>query len=216
MIQTMNTPSPYQSPESVNMPQPPPDLPLIATPEPSSIKVFGIMHLVIAAYGLFSAAASLVSTLFVDQFGKKFAAGASASGQASQDAMMIFMSETAVFTYVTLGFTLILAVILILAGIGLLRSRESGRVMSIRYAWVSLSTKAITLIFTFTHIIPATQKFASNMYKDMPGVSGDFMTKIMQYSQVFGLLISCIYPVIVLVFMNGQKIKEYMAARAAA
>jgi hypothetical protein len=216
MIQYMDTPSPYQSPESVNMPQPPPDLPMMATPEPSSIKVFGIMHLVIAAYGLFSAAASVLSTAVVGGISKNFPAGAAGSSEAAKAAMALFMQETAVFTYMGIGFTVILAIMLIIAGIGLLRAKEQGRLMSIRYAWVSIGTKVITLIFTITHVIPATKKFAKVIYQDLPGVGGDTMGAIMQYSQLFGILISCTYPVIVLVFMKGEKIKEYMAARAAA
>jgi hypothetical protein len=130
-------------------------------------------------------------------------------------AMMNYMNEMQVFTYVSLAFSMILSVLLIIAGIGLLKGRESGRVMSLRYAWASLVTKAITFAFTIAVVMPATKRMTDTLYQGLPGNMGNTMGSFMQYSQLITILFTCIYPIIVLVVMKGEKIKQYMAARAA-
>ena len=198
------------------MTQPSPDMGDIPMPEPSAIKVFGIMHLVVAAYGLFTGVAGLIATLFMDGFSKVMTAGSSGSGpsgDAQAEAMVTYMSALKPFTLVTLCFGFVLTVMLIIAGVGLLRSRESGRLMSIRYAWTSIITKLITLVYTFTHVIPITKRFSDSMYQGMPSGMGDTMSSIMQYSQVFSILVTFTYPVVVLFVMKGDKIRQYLAGR---
>lgn len=188
----------------------------MVVPEPGAIKTFGVLHLVVAGIGLVMNLFSLVSTIFFQSFTKRFAAPRGAAGPTvanQEDAMMLYMSEMQTYTYLTIAFNCILIVMLTIAGIGLLKGREKGRVMSIRYAWTSLATKLIAVIYTFALVIPATQRFTETMYQGLPGGMGNTMSSIMQYSQVFTILVYCAYPVVVLVVMKGEKIKEYLAGR---
>lgn len=199
-------------------PQPPMDVPDVMLREPGAIKVFGVLHLVIAAYGILMGLFSLLSTVFFQGISKSLATPRGAAGPSGADqemAMMNYMNDLKSYTYVSLAFTFLLAVLLIIAGIGLLKGREKGRVMSIRYAWVSLLTKAITFAITIAVVIPATKRMTDTLYQGMPGNLGNTMGSVMQYSQLVTILFMCIYPIVVLVVMKGQKIKEYMAARAA-
>ncbi len=187
--------------------------------EPGAIKTFGVLHLVIAGYGILMGVISLVGTVFFQGLSKSLATPRGVAGPSGADqemAMTNYMNELQVFTYVSLAFSMVLAVLLILAGIGLLKGRESGRVMSLRYAWASLVTKAITFAFTIAVVMPATKRMTETLYQGMPGKMGDTMGSVVQYSQLVTILITCIYPIVVLVVMKGQKIKEYLAARAAA
>jgi hypothetical protein len=51
------------------------------------------------------------------------------------------------------------------------------------------------------------------MYQGMPGGMSNTMGSIMQYSQIFGILITLAYPILVLVMMKGEKVKAYLAGR---
>lgn len=215
----MDTPSPYQTPQTQMPPQPPRDVPDVMLREPGAIKTFGVLHLVIAGYGILMGVISLVSTIFFQGLSKSLTTPRGAAGPSGADqemAMMNYMNDLKVYTYVSLAFTFLLAVLLIIAGIGLLKGRESGRVMSLRYAWASLVTKAITFAITIAVVMPATKRMTDTLYQGLPGKMGDTMGSFMQYSQLVTILFTCIYPIIVLVVMKGEKIKEYMAARAAA
>jgi hypothetical protein len=214
----MDTPSPYQTPQTQMPPQPPRDVPDVMLQEPGAIKTFGVLHLVIAGYGILMGLFSLLGTVFFQGLSKNLLSprgAAGPSGSEQEMAMMNYMNEMQVFTYVSLAFSMILSVLLIIAGIGLLKGRESGRVMSLRYAWASLVTKAITFAFTIAVVMPATKRMTDTLYQGLPGNMGNTMGSFMQYSQLITILFTCIYPIIVLVVMKGQKIKEYMAARAA-
>lgn len=181
--------------------------------EPGAIKTFGVIHLIIAGYGIITGLFSLLSTIFFQQFTQNFSGSSGPSGANQEMTMMSYMSELQVYTYSAIAFSFILAAMLIIAGIGLLKGREKGRVMSIRYAWTSMGMKLITLIFTIVVVMPATKRMTETMYSGMPGGVSNTMGSIMQYSQVFGILISFAYPILVLVMMKGEKVKEYLAGR---
>ena len=212
----METPSPYQSPQSHMSPQPPADIPDVMVREPGAIKVFGVFHLVIAGYGIIMGLFSLVSTLFLQEFTQKLTSASRPSGPSAPDqemAMMSYMNELKPFTYGSIAFSFILATMLIIAGIGLIKGREKGRVMSIRYAWTSLGMKLVTFIFTIAVVIPATKRMTDTLYQGLPGGLGNTMGSFMQYSQLLTIIMTCAYPIVVLIIMKGQKIKEYLAGR---
>jgi hypothetical protein len=212
----METPSPYQSPQSHMSPQPPADIPDVMMREPGAIKVFGVFHFVVAGYGIIMGLISLISTIFLQEFTRKLTSAGGPSGPSSPDqdmAMMSYMNELKPFTYVSIVFTFTLAVMLIIAGIGLIKGREKGRVMSIRYAWTSIGMKLMTFIYTIAVVIPATKRMTDAMYAGLPSGLGNTMGSFMQYSQLFTIIMTCAYPVVVLIIMKGQKIKEYLAGR---
>lgn len=193
-----------------------PDVVLI---EPGAIKVFGVLHLVIAGYGIFTEAINLVINIFFPDLARSLSKprGISAPSGAEQEmALMNYMNEVKTYSYISSAFGFVLAVMLILAGIGLLKGREKGRVMSLRYAWISLATKIVSFLFAVAVVMPATKRMADSLYHDVPGTYGKIMVTVMQYSPSVVILISCIYPIVVLMVMKGQKIKEYMAARTTA
>ncbi len=198
------------------MPQPPEYVLEPMIHEPASIKVFGIMHLVIAAYGVLTGLFSLVSTLFFQGMSQSLMSGSipgGPSGGAQEKAMLEYMNELKPFTYGSLAFSLCLTVMLIIAGIGLLKSRDLGRVMSIRYAWASIVTKVIGVAYTIAFVMPATKRMTDTLYQGLPGAMGNTMGSVMQYSPLFSILVTFTYPVVVLFMMNHDKVRQYLAGR---
>jgi hypothetical protein len=210
----METPSPYHTSQT-QMPAQSPD---VILREPGAIKVFGVLHLVIAGYSIFTEAINLVINIFFPDLARSLSKprGISAPSSAEQEMALIhYMNEVKTYSYSSTAFSFILAIMLIVAGIGLLKGRVNGRVMSLRYAWISLVTKIVSFIIAIAVVMPATKRMAEALYQNLPGTYSQTMVDLMQYSPLIVILISCVYPIIVLVVMKGQKIKEYMAARAA-
>lgn len=211
-------PSPYDSPQSTMMAQPPPNLAMGTIIEPPSIKVFGIFHLVVAGLGIIGTIYGLVMLQFSSQFSKMMTIappGAPATGPSAQElAMNQYMHDTRLFTYIGFGFALVLTVMLIIAGVGLLKRRESGRVMSLRYAWTSISFKMINLLIFLTFMMPATTRYNEAMLSSMPAEMGSVMNIVTQVMQVLSLLAGCIYPIVVLIMMRKENVKTFLAAQA--
>ena len=209
--------SPYTAPYSTMMSQPPPNLAMETVIEPASIKVFGIFHLIIAGLGSIGTIFGLVMLQFSNQFSKlmTMAPPGSSSGASSQQekAVIQYLGETRTYTYITSGFSIILAVMLIIAGIRLLKKRESGRVMSIRYAWASIGTKVITLVIILTFMMPATTRYNEAMFSSIGSGMGSTMNVVTQISQLVGLAMTLIYPIVVLIMMRKEKVKTFLAAQ---
>lgn len=217
-IMTTQT-SPYDSPQSAMMPQPPPNLAMETIIEPPSIKVFGVFHLIVAGYGIVMTISSLVMLQFSDGFTKLMGAaggGATAFSANQQQAMSQYMNDTKMFSYISGAFASVLAIMLIMAGIGLLKRRESGRVMSIRYAYTSIGLKVITLIMMLTFLMPATTRYNEAMFSGMGSSLGNTMNAAIKVSQILGVLIACIYPIVVLIMMRKEKVKTFLASQGRA
>ena len=199
------------------MSQPPPNLAMETVIEPASIKVFGIFHLIIAGLGSIGTIFGLVMLQFSNQFSKlmTMAPPGSSSGASSQQekAVIQYLGETRTYTYITSGFSIILAVMLIIAGIRLLKKRESGRVMSIRYAWASIAAKVITLVMMLTFMMPATTRYNEAMFSSIGSGMGSTMNVVTQISQLVGLAMTLIYPIVVLIMMRKEKVKTFLAAQ---
>lgn len=199
------------------MPQAPPNLAMDTVIEPASIKVFGIFHLIIAGLGSIATIFGLVMLQFSNQFSKlmTMAPPGTSSGASSQQeqAVIKYLGETRTYTYMTSGFSIILAVMLIIAGIGLLKKRESGRVMSIRYAWASIAAKVITLVMMLTFMMPATTRYNEAMFSSIGSGMGSTMNVVTQISQLVGLAMTLIYPIVVLIMMHKEKVKTFLAAQ---
>ena len=211
----METPSPYQSPASQMNPQPPSMFDTMV-PEPGAIRSFGVIHLVIAGLGVLQVLYTLASILFIDKIATMMSRGVPSKPGAGPDPgqlMIAMMDKLAVFTYLSVAVSVILIAMLTIAGFGLLKSRESGRVMSVRYAWTSIITKIMALIYTVLVVIPVTKEMNAASYQGgPPGMEGvmDVMTQVMQ---VVGVLMTFTYPIVVLFVMNGRKVKDYLAAK---
>ena len=202
--------SPYQPPNNQMINQPPPDLAVGNMREPGAIKTFGVLHLVIAGLGFLAVLFIAVAAVFSDSL-SKFQADIPGQNSRLPEIQKAYMQEMLPFTWASIAFSLILTVMLVLAGIHLLKIRDKGRVLSLRYAWTSLAMKALLLIGTIIIVMPATKRMTEQMYEGIPGSAA--VNGIMPAMQLLSVLATCIYPVIVLVMMKSPKIKEYLRGR---
>lgn len=177
--------------------------------EPQTVKVFGIMHVLLAVYG-FGACALGVFTAFAGNPFYKFMpktpelAKQMAMEEQMQDKMMVA-------SVVALVIALVLAVLILIAGIKLLKKRRSGLSWSNRYAWASLAGKAVTLVLTFIYTIPAMREAAVD--PAMPAAAQSIMRTSMTVGAVGGVIVTCAYPILTLILLNRPKTKEWFAAQ---
>ena len=200
--------SPYLPPAAAPPPMPPPP-----GHEPSAVKVFGVIHLVFAGLGFLTGAWTLLSSLFSHMFLDPKTPG--------YQAQIKMQTELHWVSLMTGAFLIILAILLLISGLKLVRSQPDGIRWSNRYAWTSIATKMISLVVTIGWVLPLTQ----TAMREVMGSSGlpggaekgvmTAMSSMVAVSSVLTPVLSCIYPVLALYFLNRADAKAWRAGRLA-
>lgn len=178
--------------------------------EPSAIRVFGILHLILAGigvlFGIWCFFAEQMNLMFIDPKSPGY------------DAQLLYMKEVEWVSILTGVFITVLAGMLLVAGIKLVRSRPDGVTWSNRYAWASIATKLVSLVISVAVLLPAMHRMMGGMMpppSGMPPASAaafsNFMQMIMSASVVATPIISCIYPGLALFFFSRPQVKEWAA-----
>ena len=198
--------SPYQAPEVVVVPRP-------ATPasiKPGTLTTFGVIHLVMAGLGiatvLWGTAAQGNPNMFM--------------GADEQNPMEELMHEVAWATWLSHGFMLILAVLLIISGIKMLKGKRDALRWSNRYAWASLGTKFASFVIALLFVAPVFRRAGEVMMQQIgqevgavPGMDAGlgWVSTLMVVLAVITPVIACVYPVLVLMLTNRQPVKDWLA-----
>jgi len=194
-------------------PQPPPGLPVnphLPIGIPRIVTVFGVMHIVFAVIGLLSAAWALFSALAGNPFMKMQGAGPEVQAQLALEAKLM----TPVMTHS--GLAILIGLVMITAGIKLLKGRRDGLAWSNKYAYLSLLAKVANLVMAFVVVIPATREMMGDVMKGASGMpaSATMMMEIFLIAGAVGeILVTALYPVLALVLLNRKGLREWFAAR---
>lgn len=212
----METPplSPYETPLSQMSGGPGAPPPLDAGPPPSAIKVFGILHLIIGGIGILSGIWTALMVLFYKDFiGWMNRVGGGHQPAAYQEAQLAYMAELQWLTWLQLAVSVVLIVFLLIAGVRLLKRRDSGRIWSVRYAWTSIGSKAVTLVLMIIYGLPAASRMNESIIGE-PGSAAAGMAGILTVvSTVVGMVSTMIYPILVISILNGRRVRDYLAGR---
>lgn len=114
--------------------------------QPQSVKIFGITHLVLGAYGVLTTLFAIVAMIGFNPFLSLMPKSPGASAQMEQQAAM--QSEMLPFTIFSTIIAVATTALIITAGILMLKRRRNGLRWSNRYAWTSLLGKLVTAIGT--------------------------------------------------------------------
>jgi hypothetical protein len=187
--------------------------------EPSAVKIFGILHLILAGIGFLMG----IWSFFASQLNSFFMNSNSAAFKGRSDHMAAqtrYVEEMNWVSIMSGGFMLALAGLLLTSGLMLVRSQPRGVTWSQRYAWTSIATKLISLVVTVAVVLPAMQRMmdeAMAFPTGMPAGAADKMTGIIKsftaITTVATPLISCIYPALALYFLSRPQIKEWAGLR---
>lgn len=182
--------------------------------QPQTVKIFGIMHLVFAGFGVLGLIWG-IATLAFDMPANPFIPAPRTPQMVQQAQMQAAMQEKLMpMTLITNAISVVVIALMTIAGIQLLKKRRGGLKWSNRYAIASLIAKVIAIVLTFIYMLPAMKE----MMENMPGSSGmgpaaDIMVPAMIGGVIIGSLVSCAYPVIVLILLNRPNTKQWFAAQ---
>lgn len=178
------------------------------TGQPQTVKVFGIMHLIFAGFGL----VGLVWTVVILTVGNPvFLLMPKTPEMAAQvKAQEAMQSQMMTATVVSSVLTLVIGIVMLIAGIRLLKKRRSGLTWSNRYAWTSLAGKAVNTVVAFTSTMPSVKASLPSTGGSSPFGAPE---TLMIGSMLFVIVLSCIYPILTLVLLNRPTTKAWFAAQ---
>ncbi len=171
--------------------------------QPQVVKVFGILHVIFAAFGILSGVWALFVTLFGNPIMKMMAKNPDMKAQV--EAQAVIEEQMFSIALVSTFIGLFIACLMMTAGIKLLQKRKNGLKWSNRYAWTSLAGKAFNLVIGLAFTLP--------MMKEMnTGTAGvGAMEGVLIGSIIGGVLVTCIYPILTLVLLNRPNTKNWFA-----
>ena len=182
---------------------------------PASITVIAILHFVFGGLGL--ACNVCGGAIQLAGGGKAFGGGgAQAEKQEKLQAdIEKFQKEklpnSKLVSYGGIGLGVLLALLMIIGGIGLLRLQSWGRTLSLIYAGLSIATNLFLLVYTFAFTVPLLKEFATHRRAQGP-VADDEATVLTViefggYLSAIVPLLSLIYAIMVLIIMMRPNVK---------
>ena len=167
---------------------------------PTSVTVFGILNLVFGAMGLCGVLWSLAMLY-----------GPIAEQVAKDNPVLREMQANrafSVYSYVATALGFVFTLVLLAAGVGLLRMRPWGRTASIVYGVYGIFSASAGTLFTFLFVLePMLEKNQELPAAERAGVIGGVV------GGVFGACFGLVYPVLLLVFMfRGNVVAAFAAA----
>jgi hypothetical protein len=154
---------------------------------------------------------------------KKTGIPTTAPGQAEPVDMEALMRERVssftAFSIARLVFDTILSVMLIVAGIGLLKLQSWARSLSIAYALLSILFHLGEVAYNYAFLVPVTIEGIRLSYEGMPEPQRSQLLQMMPVMSAFMWfvplfhLLYVIYPIIVLILLTRKRVVEAFAGR---
>lgn len=190
--------------------QPAPGLAEMPATEPSSIKVFGILHLVFGGFGVLMLLASSAQLIF-----RKAMVNASSQGD---DALTEFQNQFAessqTATAISLLASLIVTIFILRAGLLLVQRKKNAVKASVLYSYISLGAKIIAILLALLVTMPALNTTLETLGGDTnPQMKAlaQTMKITLTTSAILGPVVMCLYPILSLVLLKKKAVGEYLA-----
>lgn len=177
--------------------------------QPQTVKVFGIMHVIFAALGLLMCVWTVFDMVVGNPFESMFPQAPQMEAQAKAQAAM--EESMMPMTVVSTVLTVIVAAMMLKAGILLLKRRRSGLAWSNRYAWASLASKVVNIALTFIYTVPAMKQMAAATAGGV--MPAGQMEMIMIGTMLVTFAVMAAYPILALVLLNRPNTKAWFANR---
>ena len=190
--------------------------------EPGAIKVFGVIHLVFGGLGvlwtLFSIASLALQKFFAQLMNMGNPGGDDETVKQLEELMASLNKELLLPSVLAIVFMAVLTVLLLVAGIALVKKRKNAVAASNRYAIASIVFKIVSLVLFFAVAKAAHERFYEKYaaFLESTGTPGaGDMTTMMNItgaiSGVLGPILMMIYPILALAMLNRPAVKEFLA-----
>ena len=195
----------YGAPQSGMSPPPPEANPHVPTSIP---KVFGIIHIVYACLGMIGAAFGVLGMVVM----KAIMAPDLGDEVEGLDGFFEAYEKMAVYTYIDSGLKVILGLVLLIAGIGLLKKKRWAQKLSVTWSVVRIVVGIGMTVFRYGVDLQFQQAIA-----DFTQTNGDQMDQLglqssMQgVSSVIGVFVLSAYPVVSLILLSKKSVKDSLS-----
>jgi len=190
----MSEQTPYQTPGSESEKPPP----LAGKKHKSSIpKVFGILHMLFGIFGV----VSLVGTFLLPSIFDKIAQSMPAEEAEELQKIMENVSPAPMVTIVSI----VLALVMIVAGILLLKYKDTGRSLTNGLSVLNIVWVIVVTVLNYQKQL-ITMKI--QLGDQVDAMSEQTFNMIVIGSMAIGALASMIYPVLSLIFLNKGNVKK--------
>lgn len=176
---------------------------------PTSLTVFGILNIVFALLGFCGIAVTLAGPV-IQKAAEK--AAADAGQQANEDPGQKIQKAIAanqdlqLLGQIQAGLGGIASIVLLIAGIGLLKMQPFGRTLSIGYAIYDILSKIVFMVINLILMMPVFE----TVQQEAPEAAGALGGLVMGGSAC-GLIFTLIYPIVLLIFMMRSKVRDAIA-----
>ena len=200
--------------------------------EPGRIRVFGIMHIVFGALGLLGGSFFVAMLLVVDPLvlwfqdlvESELPSGSAVPPEAEMmigafDALRILMKELALLNWIHALTSLVVAVLILVAGIRLVKKRRNAVQSSNLYSWASVGWRLVYLVLFLTTGVQAMRRYHAKI-EELTGAasaSAPGSLNMMELQEVFGAattvlstFVALVYPILALVMLNKPLVKGYL------
>jgi len=193
----MNSPTPYQTPNSAVEATPPSDH---ESGHRSAIpKVFGIIHLVFGVFGIIVLIITLGTSVFLQQVAENLPKDDPEFDQA--------LSSINQISYLDSALGLIFAIVLIVAGVLLLKYKKSGRSLTVFYSIAAIIWAVLSPIINYSKQYAVMR---SQLAQGETEMDESTLAVIVIGSLSVGAIVALIYPILCLIFLNKEKVKQVL------
>ena len=165
-------------------------------------KVFGIIHIVYACLGMIVSLFGVVGMFFMKAMMEKMS-GEMKEAQLFLDAYDKLM----VYTFIDAGLKVVLGLVLLTAGIGLLKKKLWAQKMSMFWAVARIAVAVGMIVLT----LGATREFQESARQIGGDQQEDFQQAIQGVGNVMGVIFIGIYPLICLIFLSKKNVKDALS-----
>ncbi|MCS7166409.1 MAG: hypothetical protein RMI91_00520 [Gemmatales bacterium] len=164
-----------------------------AQEKPASYTVFGILHIIIGLLGVLCGVIQSVALQPIH---------IGPAGQEVNIWLLIVQAHPAIETWVrvTTLISVLLSVMLVVAGIILLMGSRNGAVLSLLYSVGKILVTLLDIGFSFLYLFPAMDEVLPKVLPGMPQPQRNAFLLGIRTGMLFGGSISLVYPVVVLAF----------------
>jgi hypothetical protein len=172
--------------------------------KPVSIVICGVLNLIFGGMNLISIPALLLFELIQRKLGSQMGP--------PNPVLQAMQENPALRAWTLIGsvFGFLAGMVLVAAGVGLLKGRPWARLWSIYYAIYAIVMAGVALVMNALFLFPILLEQARKASD--PAVMGGAVGGMI--GAVFGSCFGVIYPIVLLFIMTRPRVKEYLAWRA--